>query len=254
MTVKKHINNVKKNGLTHIKNVFSQKEVLHFQQKSIKIMNDYENSGHSFSNHNRVLNCPFRFDDIFFKLVFIKKIDLILQGLIDEDYVLLNSNIINRTTDKSSKKKFRTIGDTWHNDSPRVGKKNVVNAYRFLVSILLDDFSSKNGSTLYVPKSHLKNTKPLRNYNYKSKFLTGKKGDVVIFDSGLWHKGGVPSDLRRLGVFNLYGPWWIKPYFNFQQMIGKKGDKLNKYLKKTLHYNSLPPKNNEVRGLTVTKL
>ena len=138
MSVKKHINNVKKNGLTHIKNVFSQKEVLHFQQKSIKIMNDYENSGHSFSNHNRVLNCPFRFDDIFFKLVFIKKIDLILQGLIDEDYVLLNSNIINRTTDRSSKKKFKTIGDTWHNDSPRVGKKNVVNAYRFLVSILLD--------------------------------------------------------------------------------------------------------------------
>ncbi|MDC0340316.1 hypothetical protein OAM70_04510 [Pelagibacteraceae bacterium] len=69
MSVKKHINNVKKNGLTHIKNVFSQKEVLHFQQKSIKIMNDYENSGHSFSNHNRVLNCPFRFDDIFFKML-----------------------------------------------------------------------------------------------------------------------------------------------------------------------------------------
>ena len=37
-------------------------------------------------------------------------------------------------------------------------------------------------------------------------------------------------------------------------MIGKKEDKLNKYLKKTLHYNSLPPKNNEVRSLTVTKL
>lgn len=254
MSEQKHIDNVKKFGLTHIKNVFSKNEVLQFQNKSSKIMKQYEKAGYKFSNHNKVLNCPFRFDDIFYKLVYIKKIDLILKGLIDEDYVLLNSNIINRTINNSSKKKFRTIGDTWHNDSPRVGKKNIVNAYRFLVTIMLDDFTSKNGATLYVPKSHLKNSKPLRNFNYKSKFLTGKKGDVVIFDSGLWHKGGMPSNLSRLGIFNLYGPWWIKPYFNFQKMIGKKGTKLNKFVRKTLHYNSIPPKNNEERSLTVTKL
>ena len=77
----------------------------------------------------------------------------------------------------------------------------------------------------------------LRNFNYKSKFLTGKKGDVVIFDSSLWHKGGMPSNLPRLGIFNLYGPWWIKPYFNFQKMIGKKGTKLNKFVRKnSLHH------------------
>ena len=33
MTVKKHINNVKKNGLTHIKNFFSKKEVFAFSKK-----------------------------------------------------------------------------------------------------------------------------------------------------------------------------------------------------------------------------
>ena len=51
-----------------------------------------------------------------------------------------------------------------------------------------------------------------------------------------------------------------KKFLHFQKKsikimnVWEQGDKLNKYLKKNLHYNSLPPKNNEVRSLTVTKL
>jgi hypothetical protein len=40
----------------------------------------------------------------------------------------------------------------------------------------------------------------------------------------------------------------------FQKMIGKKGNKLNKFVRKMLHYNSIPSKNNEERPLTVSKL
>ena len=64
------------------------------------------------------------------------------------------------------------------------------------------------------------------------KKIFGKAGDAVVFDSNLWHKGGESTENNRVSLFSLYGPWWIKPYFNYEKYLGKKNTKsLDKNIK-----------------------
>ena len=126
--------------------------------------------------------------------------------------------------------------------------------------ILVKDFNhiniaklyKDNGATCYIPKTHLTTKIPNRHANYKHKVLNLKKGDMMIFDSGLWHKGGPPTQKSRWSIFNYYGPWWMKPYYLFDQMLGtRKINKLNPNIKKMLHCYSTPPKNSSVRISTI---
>ncbi len=50
---------------------------------------------------------------------------------------------------------------------------------------MLNDFTTENGATLYIPSSHFRRDIPERNRNYKCKKILGKAGTIVIFDSGL---------------------------------------------------------------------
>ena len=119
---------------------------------------------------------------------------------------------------------------------------------------MLDDFHETNGATHFIPKSHQYRSIPIRNKKYKSKILSGKAGDAVIFDSSLWHKGGPSGNLNRFSLFSLYGPWWNKPYFDYEKMLGKNSfKKMNKKIKKLLHYNSRPPANADIRTNTIVK-
>ena len=97
------------------------------------------------------------------------------------------------------------------------------------------------------------NVPTLTSFFTQSGQINGNSGDVAIIDASMWHKAGESSNQRRLSLFSYYGPWWIKPYFNYEKMLGKnKLNKLNKNIRKLLHYNSTPPKCPEERSLTVT--
>jgi len=249
-----YINKIKKDGYAIIPRFLSKSDCALYKNKSKKLIYTYKKKGKKLSSNAQVINSPFRYDKSFLKLIYNKKIDKILSKLMDQDYVLLNSNIINRKIDFIKTKKLKTIGEGWHTDTPIVGKKKLSNGFRFLLTIMLDDFTKENGATYFVPKSHLLKTIPSRDKNYKSKVLIGNAGDAVIFDSSLWHKAGKPNNDDRFSVFSLYGPWWNKPYFDYENMLGSKFfKKTNKKIKKLLHYNSRPPKNDDIRSNTVTK-
>ena len=48
------------------------------------------------------------------------------------------------------------MGDTWHTDSHYVGGKRLDKGFTYIAVTLFDDFFKKNGSTLYIPDSHLR--------------------------------------------------------------------------------------------------
>ena len=55
-------------------------------------------------------------------------------------------------------------------------------------------------------------------------------------------------------MFSYYGPWFVKPYFRFPEMLGEDfGKKTSKELRRLFHYNSTPPLNEDERENTVTK-
>ena len=121
-------------------------------------------------------------------------------------------------------------------------------------SLLFDDFEASNGATKYVPRSHLFRDRPEREADYEYEYMVGSAGDLLIFDCGMWHRAGEPSDKDRWGLFSFYGPWFMKPYFAFPEMLGsERGKVLSKRLRHLLHYTSIPPVNDEERSNTLVR-
>ena len=84
--------------------------------------------------------------------------------------------------------------------------------------------------------------------NIKKSKINNSKYDVAIGISGgvdssfltyLAHKAGFESELDRWAIFNMYSPWFVKPYFEYYKI--KKIPKFSNEIKKVLHFNYIPP-------------
>jgi len=254
--IKKHISEIKKNGLTIIPNIISSNECDYYIKKCnniIKKLLDKENTS-TFSRDCLWVSSPFRHDKKFFNLLYFSKLDKILKTLIDQDYVLTNSSIINRKLTFNDNIKGENMGDKWHTDSRYVGEKRLERGFGYIAILMLEDFTKVNGCTKYIPKSHFSKKKPPRNLKIKHKLLTGKKGSMAIMDTGIWHAGGKPSRISRWSLYSYYSPWFVKPYYNYEKMLGRKKLKnLDINIRKLLHYYSTPPKNEDQRIYTVIR-
>lgn len=193
----------------------------------------------------------FRHDWVLFGLVHHPTLDAILKTVLDQDYTLTAADVINRQKAGEAS----NFANDWHTDSRYLGGDVRLDAgFSYSVVIMLDDFTEKNGGTHYIPGSHKLRQRPDRQADYPHMVLTGKAGTMAIFDSGLWHRGGSSSDQRRWGVFNLYSPWFVKPYFDYPKMMGPEfGQRAPKELRRLLHYNSQPPVDDSERTNTLVR-
>jgi len=82
---------------------------------------------------------------------------------------------------------------------------------------MLSPFSKETGGTLVVPGSHRvsdnpsgdNGVDPLAPYPTETQ-VTGKPGDVLVFDSRLWHATATNfGNGPRVGVAVRYAPWWL---------------------------------------------
>tara|TARA_B100000963_G_C22629173_1_gene673973 strand:- start:2227 stop:2982 length:756 start_codon:yes stop_codon:yes gene_type:complete len=248
-----HVENLKLEGITKIQKCFSVSECEKFIQSldEIVIANkkkiNYTSGGNSTFTPNF-----FRHNLDLLKLIDIPIVNDILKDMIDDDYVLVACNAINRSLSEENPNSVN-VGQNWHTDSRYIGGKRMQAGVFFSVVVMLDDFTKENGATSYVPNSHLRLDRPDRDGNFSETQITGKAGDVIIFDSGIWHKGGKSTHKRRWGVFNLYGPWFIKPYFNFPNMLGDIKNSISPNTAKLLHFNSIPPNDETERFSTLVK-
>ena len=82
---------------------------------------------------------------------------------------------------------------------------------------MLSPFTRENGGTLVVPGSHRTSNNPTSDIGveptapYPTEYLvTGDAGDVVLFDSRMWHSPNVNSSSeRRVAIAIRYAPWWL---------------------------------------------
>lgn len=83
---------------------------------------------------------------------------------------------------------------------------------------MLTDFTTENGGTWIVPKSHVDLRNPRgkedgigdRNPLSGEMQAVGSAGSVLIMDSRIWHSNAEnPSDGRRTAVVVRYAPWWL---------------------------------------------
>jgi ectoine hydroxylase-related dioxygenase (phytanoyl-CoA dioxygenase family) len=88
--------------------------------------------------------------------------------------------------------------------------------------IMLDDFTLENGATFLLAESHLKEEKPSEDHFYaNSHRAVGKKGDILFFDSNLWHAAGVNNtDTERRAITITFSKPFMKQQLDYSRAIG----------------------------------
>ncbi|SDD20055.1 phytanoyl-CoA dioxygenase family protein [Pedobacter soli] len=110
--------------------------------------------------------------------------------------------------------------------------------------IVLDDFTIFNGATHFLSGSHKLDIKPEeKHFKAFSKQAVAKKGSIILFDSNLWHAGGVnftrkPRRALTLGFTKPY----IKQQFDYPRFLGYEfGEKIDSDLRQIIGYNARVP-------------
>ena len=249
---------LKDNGVSVIPSVFSDAQCREY----VSILDDLienapDNSKNRINEDVQSVNNYFRHHPKLMDLVHIPIMDELFKELIGKDHVLISANTFNRSKRVSIKQNTnyehsKNAGHNWHIDSDYIGGVRIESGFSYQIIIMLEDFTVENGATHYVPNSHNIRTRPDRDAKYDYERITGKAGSIGIIDSGLWHRSGGVTPISRWGVFNCYGPWFVKPYFRFPEMLGEDvGSKLSPQLRRLFHYRSTPPLNEQERLNTV---
>ena len=177
------------------------------------------------------------------ELIYNNRINRFLSKILEKDYGLTSASARNKTffnLNNSLFKKQLASGNKWHKDNRYVGGRGVYPSLSYFVITAIEDFSKLNGCTKYIPNSHKKFSKISKTKTYKNfKFLEAKKGSIIILDTNLAHIAGEPSEISRWAIFNMYSPWYIKPYYEYYNI--QKIPKFTKLIKKILHYYYVPP-------------
>jgi ectoine hydroxylase-related dioxygenase (phytanoyl-CoA dioxygenase family) len=88
--------------------------------------------------------------------------------------------------------------------------------------IMLDDFTLENGATYLLAGSHKKDKRPDINEFYeKSDRAIGKKGNILFFNSNLWHAAGInnsPNERRAITI--TFSKPFMKQQFDYCRAIG----------------------------------
>lgn len=88
--------------------------------------------------------------------------------------------------------------------------------------IYLDDFTEANGATWVLPGSHLLKYKPTEDYFNKNAIqAVGQAGDILIFNSNLWHRAGANTNGRqRRGIAITLSKSCIKQLLDLPRALG----------------------------------
>jgi ectoine hydroxylase-related dioxygenase (phytanoyl-CoA dioxygenase family) len=176
-------------------------------------------------------------DDIVFVELLgqLSKIDAFLEGYFSGKYILNSyGGFINE-------KSANTYSKNMHRDV-RTYTGNLKLMINLLV--MLDDFTLENGATYLLSGSHLSAERPDEELFYaKADRAIGKRGDLLLFDSHVWHATGnnTTDSVRRALTLTLTKPN-IKQQADYPRMWGYgKMSGQSDYLNQVIGYYSRVP-------------
>ncbi len=247
---------LKKNGFSVIKKFYSLKKCDLIKKKLEKVLEQRIKKKNYIGKKNTiVLYNYFLEDKQLGELIFNKRINSILTKIIEKNYGLTSASARNKVKFSLNNKKFKkqsASGNKWHTDNRYISGMALSPSISYFIITAIDNMKKENGCTLYLPKSHLMKKKISKNFKTKKySFLEADKGSIIILDTNLAHKAGFASELDRWAIFNMYSPWFVKPYYEYYKI--KKIPNFSKEIKKVLHFNYIPPTDfNRIRN-TVKK-
>jgi hypothetical protein len=112
--------------------------------------------------------------------------------------------------------------------------------------VMLDDFTLDNGATWFLTGSNNKDERPDDNYFYQqADRATGKAGDIILFDSLVWHAAGknTTDKVRRALTLTFSRPF-MKQQLDYPRLIGYdryNGGEFSEEVSQVIGYNSRVP-------------
>jgi len=248
--MKSKIKEIENNGFCRIKNFLSDKQVssllskVHYYYKKNKKLK-YKGVPVRDSEDKILYNLQNK-DYLFIKTLNNKNVVKIAKHFLnDEHYRFLPKEkpnfIINYFNARSSGKKLDLHIDSW---IPYKGKKTHMMQFVFL----LEKSTINNGCTIVVKKSH-KSGKFTDRKTKKIIPITGNPGDLIIWDSRLWHGTYENIDkVSRWAIVVTLSSWWVKQAMDMPKSLPKKiYKKCNNLEKQLLGFCSEPPINENIR-------
>lgn len=112
--------------------------------------------------------------------------------------------------------------------------------------IMLDDFTLDNGATYLLEGSHLIKSKPSRDnfYNQSIRAL-GSRGDVLFFNSNLWHAAGLNTTMNKRRAFTItFTKPFMKQQLDYSRALGyEEVANMSDAVKQIVGYFSRTPTN-----------
>ena len=111
---------------------------------------------------------------------------------------------------------------------------------------MLDDFTLENGATYLLTGSHLKDERPTDEVFYsQSERAEGKAGDILFFNSNLWHAAGLNnSSKERRAITITFTKPFMKQQLDYPRAVGYENvELLSEPLQQVIGYFSRTPVN-----------
>lgn len=182
-------------------------------------------------NELDIARMPFLYHHDFIDILMNPFILSICEKVLGNHFQLhLQNGIINRGNQEHHQ-------SSWHRDLPYqdwiISKPLGFNAF-----VCLSDFTSQNGSTMFIPFTHKLDFFPSNNYAENNGVqLIAKKGSVIFFDSMLYHRATFNStNNTRYGLNNMYVSPILKQQVNIPNAI-KDISTLTDHQKSILGFN-----------------
>jgi len=112
--------------------------------------------------------------------------------------------------------------------------------------IMLDDFTEENGATRILPRSHKTKELSILDWNKYSKQITGKAGDIIIWNSNLFHcSESNTTDAGRRAIPIVFQKSAMKQLLNYPKSMKSVENTLSEEVKQLLGWNSQVPESLE---------
>jgi len=237
--VDRHVEEIGISGFTVVTGVIDESELPEVRRRVDQV---YEKQLNEISgaenlrqiNDELIARCLLAYDDYFLTVATSAKIMALLRRLLGDYFTLLQQNAVINLSDRIS---YQT---SWHRD---LIYQHFIPSRPIAVSALicLDDFSKETGGTHLLPGTHKLEKFPSQVYVQQHELaVNAKAGSAIVFDSMLFHRGGVNTSRNpRRGLNHLYSLPFIKQQIDIPRILnGKYAD--DDFLRKFLGYESQP--------------
>lgn len=120
--------------------------------------------------------------------------------------------------------------------------------------IVLENMTAENGASVIIPGSHQSGEYVERTALKDAIPVEARAGDVVLWDSRIWHGAGANRSGRtRWTATATFTRWWIKQAFEFTRSLPQEiYERLTPKQKSILGFCSIPY-NNEIEGIDMRR-